>query len=119
MKNLDYYLNLPYKIELKKIPESEGGGWGAFMPELNSVAFFYGDGQTKQEALDELEVAFRISIETLLKDKVKIPEPYDENKKVRVNVSLSQGLLNSIDSVSKNRSAFLEKAASMALANAL
>ena len=40
MKNLDYYLNLPYKIELKKIPEKEGGGYGAFMPEFNGVAFF-------------------------------------------------------------------------------
>jgi len=43
MKNLDYYLNLPYKIELKKIPQNQGGGWGAFMPELNNIAFFYGD----------------------------------------------------------------------------
>lgn len=40
MKNLEYYLNLPYKIELKKIPLDEGGGWAAFMPELNSVSFF-------------------------------------------------------------------------------
>ena len=58
-KDLDYYLNLPYKIELKKIPQSEGGGWGAFMPEFNGVAFFYGDGESKNEALDELDVAFR------------------------------------------------------------
>ncbi|WP_220101961.1 type II toxin-antitoxin system HicB family antitoxin [Campylobacter hyointestinalis] len=41
-------------------------------------------------------------------------EAIDENKKVRVNVSLSQEVLNSIESVSKNRSAFLEKAALMA-----
>ena len=27
MKDLQYYLNLPYKIEIKKIPDKEGGGW--------------------------------------------------------------------------------------------
>lgn len=41
-------------------------------------------------------------------------EAIDENKKVRVNVSLSQEVLNSIESVSKNRLAFLEKATLMA-----
>ena len=62
MKNLDYYLNLPYKIELKKIPQNQGGGWGAFMPELNNIAFFYGDGESKEEALAELEEAFIFTI---------------------------------------------------------
>ena len=44
-----------------------------------------------------------------------IPEPNDESKKIRVNVSLSQKVLNAIDKVSSNRSAFLEKAALKAL----
>ena len=43
-KDIDYYLNLPYKIELNQIPQSEGGGFCARMPEFEGVAFFYGDG---------------------------------------------------------------------------
>ena len=36
------------------------------MPEFNGVAFFYGDGEGRNEALDELDVAFRAALETLI-----------------------------------------------------
>ena len=55
---------MPYKIELKKIPLDEGGGWAAFMPELISVSFFYGDGDTKEKSLKELDKAFKFTIES-------------------------------------------------------
>ena len=58
MKDLQYYLNLPYKIEIKKIPDKEGGGWGAFMPEFDKVALLWGDGDTPDEALKDLRDAF-------------------------------------------------------------
>ncbi|MGG7047976.1 MULTISPECIES: type II toxin-antitoxin system HicB family antitoxin [unclassified Campylobacter] len=115
MKDLDYYRNLPYKIELKKIADDEGGGWGAFMPEFNGVALFWGDGKTKQEALNELDLAFDVAIQGLIDSDIAIPEPTSQTSKVRVNVSLSRQILDAIDKVSKNRSAFLEDAAKMAL----
>lgn len=116
MKNLDYYLNLPYKIELKKIPQNQGGGWGAFMPELNNIAFFYGDGESKEEALAELEEAFKFTIKTVLADGINIPEPIDENAKVRINLTIPKGVLNAIDAVTNNRSAWLSELARKALA---
>ena len=85
------------------------------MPDLKDVAVCYGDGETKSEALNELENAFKINLETMLEQGYLIPEPNDESKKIRVNVSLSQKVLNAIDKVSSNRSAFLEKAALKAL----
>ncbi|MGP1485832.1 MAG: type II toxin-antitoxin system HicB family antitoxin [Campylobacter sp.] len=115
MKDLEYYLNLPYKIELKKIPQDEGGGWGAFMPEFNGIAFFYGDGETREEALSELEEAFKFTVETLIKDGVKIPEPIDESKKVRVNLTIPSGILSAIDAVTSNRSAWISQMARKAL----
>lgn len=49
MKNLEYYLNLPHKIELKKIPLNEGGGWGLLLCQnLIVFRFFYGDGDIKR-----------------------------------------------------------------------
>ena len=36
------------------------------MPEFNGVAFFYGDGESRNEPLDELDVAFRAALETLI-----------------------------------------------------
>ncbi|MGB2552386.1 type II toxin-antitoxin system HicB family antitoxin [Campylobacter sp. MOP51] len=116
-KDINYYLNLPYKIQLKRIPESEGGGWGAFMPEFNGTAFFYGDGESKAEALDELEIAFKTTLETLLESGAIIPEPISEEKRVRVNVNLPKSLLEAIDKVSSNRSKFLTDAANLKLAS--
>ena len=43
-----------------------------------------------------------------------IPEPASD-KKIRVNVSLSQSLLNAIDKVTNNRSQFLSEAANLKL----
>ncbi|MCZ6111667.1 type II toxin-antitoxin system HicB family antitoxin [Campylobacter ureolyticus] len=107
MKNLEYYLNLPYKIELKKIPLDEGGGWAAFMPELNSVSFFYGDGDTKEKSLKELDEAFKFTIESALKDGIKIPEPVDEDAKVRINLTIPKSVLSAIDAVTNNRSKWI------------
>ncbi|MDL0088613.1 type II toxin-antitoxin system HicB family antitoxin [Campylobacter gastrosuis] len=111
MKDLSYYQNLPYKIEIKKIPDDEGGGWGAFMPEFNGVALFWGDGESRSEAIDELEKAFNATIETLLENGDFIPEPSD--KKVRIN--LPKSLVDEIDKVSKNRLEFIQNAVIRAL----
>ncbi len=51
VKDLDYYLNLHYKIEL--IPQ-EDGGWGALIPELPGCV---SGGDTTAEALVMLEDA--------------------------------------------------------------
>ncbi|WP_169754456.1 type II toxin-antitoxin system HicB family antitoxin [Campylobacter curvus] len=110
-KDVNYYLNLPYKIELKKIPENEGGGWGAFMPEFNGIAFFYGDGETKSEALDELEVAFKFTLEGLIEDNIPIPMPAQSDKSKNLAVTIKQSLVDEIDFYAKkmglSRSAFL------------
>ena len=45
------------------------------MPEFNGVAFFYGDGESKNKALDELDAAFRAALETLIESSAMIPEP--------------------------------------------
>ena len=116
-KDINYYLNLPYKIELNQIPQDEGGGFCARMPEFEGVAFFYGDGASKGEALDELDGAFRASLEVLLKEGASIPEPKSNERRVRVNVSLPKSLLLAIDSISPNRSKFLTEAARLKLAS--
>lgn len=110
-KDVNYYLNLPYKIELKKIPENEGGGWGAFMPEFNGIAFFYGDGETKSEALEDLDVAFKFTLEGLIEDNIPIPMPAQSDKSKNLAVTIKQSLVDEIDFYAKkmglSRSAFL------------
>ena len=69
--------------------------------------FFYGDGDTKEEALKELDEAFKFTIESALKDGIKIPEPVDEDAKVRVNLTIPKSVLFAIDAVTNNRSKWI------------
>ncbi|PAF43534.1 HicB family protein [Helicobacter sp. 11S02596-1] len=112
-KDLNYYLNLPYDILIKKIPEDEGGGYGAFMPDFKEVAFFYGDGDSPDEALKELKEAFIVTLESMMDRKVPIPEPATDNsdKSVRLNITLPERIVNILDTEAKklclNRSALI------------
>ena len=70
------------------------------MPELNSVSFFFIEmGDTKEEALKELDEAFKFTIESALKDGIKILEPVDEDAKVRINLTIPKSVLSAIDAV--------------------
>lgn len=114
MKDLEYYRNLPYTILVRKLTQEEGGGYYASMPEFKDYALFWGDGESEAEAIADLWQAFACHIEDALENGDFIPEP-NLDKKVRVNVSLSQSLLNAIDKVTNNRSKFLSEAANLKL----
>lgn len=114
-KDINYYINLPYEIKIVRL--DDGDYYAQYADaRLNNLVLMSGDGKTPNEAIEDLQNAFKSYLEYALEVGRKIPEPYDETKKVRVNVNLSQKILDAIDSVSKNRSAFLERAATMALA---
>lgn len=73
-KNLDYYMGLPYTIEVIPIPASEGGGYTAQLPQLGRFAFV-GDGETIEEAIADLENFKRERFAAYLEDGIEIPEP--------------------------------------------
>jgi predicted RNase H-like HicB family nuclease len=68
-KNLSYYLNLRYRIEL--IPE-EDGSWGAIIPDLPGCV---GGGDSIAEALEMLEDAKIGWLTSRLKHGDPISEP--------------------------------------------
>jgi HicB family. len=76
-KDINYYMKLKYKIEVVPIPEEDGGGYEARIPQLGKAAFI-GYGETVEEALAHLEVVKRDLFESYLKDGVPIPEPEKE-----------------------------------------
>ena len=45
--DLNYYLNLPYKIEIVQIPPDEGGGFSARLPLFGQS--IVGGGETREE----------------------------------------------------------------------
>ncbi|MBO3767002.1 type II toxin-antitoxin system HicB family antitoxin [Bacillus subtilis] len=71
-KNLDYYLDLKYKINLEAIPEEDGGGWLATCPELEGCM---SDGETPDEAIANLQDAKKEWFEFCLNKELSIPEP--------------------------------------------
>lgn len=68
-KMVEYYLNLPYTIELIREPE---GGWFVAVKELPGCM---SQGDTPEEAIEMIQDAMRGWIEVSLEDGDPIPEP--------------------------------------------
>ena len=71
-KTLDFYLNIPYPVEIVKIDPNEGGGISASIPMLGKYAFL-GDGETVEEALANLEEIKTYLFQKYLRQGVPIP----------------------------------------------
>ena len=70
MKTLEYYLNLPYKVEV--IPDRIEGGFGARIPELPGCITY---GDTMEIAIKKAEEAKIEWIQSALENGIRIPEP--------------------------------------------
>ncbi len=78
--NLNYYLNLNYPIEIKRIPDEEGGGYTATIPQLGKYAFV-GDGESIEEAIQNLEEIKSYLFKKYLEEGIPIPEPRNDEEK--------------------------------------
>lgn len=69
-KTIDYYLALPYRLEI--IPDREEGGYGARYPELPGCITC---AETMGAAAANAEDAKRAWLEAALEEGLEIPEP--------------------------------------------
>ncbi|MDO4178893.1 MAG: toxin-antitoxin system HicB family antitoxin [Phascolarctobacterium sp.] len=76
-KDLQYYLRLNYSVEIEEIPLEEGGGFLAKIPLLVGCM---SDGETLQEAYDNIKEAKTLWLEDMLARGMFIPEPDTEEK---------------------------------------
>lgn len=74
MKTIDYYMKLPYKMEI--VPEIEEGGFVAMFPDLPGCITV---GDTIDEVIANIIDAKKAWIEAELEEGRKIPEPKDIN----------------------------------------
>jgi antitoxin HicB len=74
MKNLEYFMALPYRIEIQPIPDSKGGGYEASIPLLGKYAV-RADGETIEEALEGLQAIKQETLGSYLEEGLVIPEP--------------------------------------------
>ena len=94
MKTLNYYLNLPYKLEI--IPDTEEGGYTAAYPELPGCITC---GETVETAAANAADAKKVWLEAALAEGCPISEPkeksdvkYSGQFKLRIPKSLHRDL---------------------------
>lgn len=81
-KDLNYYMNLPYRVEIEIIEDNEGGGIALSMPELGRCAVT-GYGDTLDDARRSLREVQEDVISRWLKKGLSIPEPASLNEPMR------------------------------------
>ena len=99
IKDLKYYMSLDYDIAVRDLEENEGGGVLAYFIDL---PFIMGDGNNKDEAIEDLKSAFKSYVVVSLKHQDRILEPKDGQKSKRINITLPTDLLNLIDDFTKS-----------------
>ena len=78
-KDFNYYMNLPYEISIKKVPEEMGGGHIASIPLLGEHRC-RGYGKTIKQALNKLEEVKEDLFQDYLKKDYDILEPIKEEE---------------------------------------
>jgi antitoxin HicB len=92
-KTLEYYMNLPYNIVIKRDKDNEGNL--CFIARVLEIPHCLGDGKTTQEAIECLNIHMKMAIKSYFKDGLPIPEPqteYSGNINIRVDPDLHASL---------------------------
>jgi predicted HicB family RNase H-like nuclease len=105
---LSYYLKLNYPIEHFKIPDNLGGGYNACIPQLGKKLFF-GDGETLEEALEDLKKTKKEIFADYLKRGVPIPKPviYEEKPSGKLVVRMPMNLHAKLSEAAKSNNVSL------------
>ena len=74
MKTIDYYMSLPYRMEI--IPDKEEGGYTAKFPELQGCLTC---AKTIEELCVNAQDAKKTWLTAALEDGIEIPEPKSES----------------------------------------
>ena len=105
MKTIDYYMNLPYKMEI--VPDKEEGGFVASFPDLPGCITI---GDTIEEVIQNVIDAKKAWLEAELEVDTIIPEPeklkeYSGQFKLRLPKSLHKQLAeqSKVEGVSMNQ----------------
>lgn len=75
MKDLNYYMSLPYRFEV--VPDKEDGGWVAHYPDLPGCIT---QASSWEELLSMLEDAKKSWLTAAIKDGIEIIEPQKEER---------------------------------------
>jgi len=94
IKDKNYYMNIDYDIIVDSLSEADGGGYFAYYKDIASVM---GDGETKDEAIEDVKKAFECFVEASIKNKDTIKEPQNIYKKEKINITIPKDKLIGLD----------------------
>lgn len=80
IKDLEYYLSLEYDIVVRKLSIEDGGGYFAYYKDIQGVM---GDGESKEEAIKDVKLAFRAYLLNQLELSKEIIEPLNSKRLLR------------------------------------
>lgn len=98
IKDKDYYMNIDYDIIVSQVSETDGGGYFAYYKDFNGVM---GDGETRDEAIDDVKKAFESFVEVSISQKTPIFEPKKISKAKKINITMSEDKLINLDIFAK------------------
>ena len=110
-KNLDYYLNLPYTIIVKRLDDDDYFAQYADIG-LTKNNLMAGWGKSEAEAISDLKSAFKDALAQMLSDNEEIIEPKLLSHKTKsYTITMKENIMQEIDAAAKelgiSRSAFL------------
>ena len=113
-KNIDYYMGLNYPVAIERISEEDGGGFFASIPLLPGCM---SDGETLEEAYENIENAKKEWLRSMLERKMSIPEPADQEEfSGKFLVRLPKSLHRTLAQISKREGVSLNQYVANALA---
>jgi antitoxin HicB len=110
VKNLEYYLHLPYNIVIKPYED------GAYFARIEELPGCITEGDTIEETLELIEDAKRVWIEGALEDGIEIPEPAPETYSGRVLIRMPRSLHRRLAERAKREGVSLNQFVNYALA---
>jgi antitoxin HicB len=113
-KTIDYYMNLPYTIELQRDMEE---GWFVRVKELRGCT---SQGDTAEEAIAMIQEAMSLWLEVALEEGLPIPEPRpDENYSGKFVVRVPRSLHRELVETAEQEGVSLNQYINVALAHSV
>lgn len=89
MKELNYYLSLPWNIKIHKVKDESGDYYFGQVQEIPAIR---ADGDTLEECYNLVMEMLESNLEVMIEDKEKIPEPVDKTYSGKFNLRLPKSL---------------------------
>lgn len=119
MKKINDYMNLNYKMIV--IPKKDFDDTEYFVAVYEELKGLEGVGETKIEAIEDLDIAKEIWFQVMLenKDEIPLPRDYEEQKPVKMTYSIPKSLNSEIEAYMKQEAVSKNQAINLLVSKSL